>query len=76
MYIGGYNYNCTHDVHEVLTSNLCPFTHVQAVFGKLLFGEVLALLWWLGASVILFGLVMINYGSSDQVKQQTDKKDR
>ena len=49
---------------------------LQALFGKLLFGEVLALLWWLGASVILFGLVMINYGSSDKTSDQNDKKER
>ena len=49
---------------------------LQALFGKLLFGEVLALLWWLGASVTLFGLVMINDGSSDKTSEQNDKKER
>lgn len=36
---------------------------LQAVFGKLLFGEALALMWWLGASLIIFGLVFLNYSS-------------
>ncbi|XP_064393569.1 transmembrane protein 42-like [Halichondria panicea] len=66
---------CSSTVEAAAVNSVSNF-FFTAVFGKLLFGEVLALLWWLGASVILFGLVMINYGSSDQVTQQTDKKDR
>lgn len=63
--------HCSDGYHT--TDNISPS---QALFGKLLFGEALALLWWLGASVILFGLVMINYGSAEQSTEQTDKKER
>ena len=35
---------------------------LQAVFGMVLFGEVLSLMWWLGASLIVAGLVLIQQG--------------
>lgn len=31
----------------------------------LLFGESLALLWWLGASLIIFGILLLNYTSKN-----------
>ena len=31
----------------------------QAVFGWLLFGESLSLLWWLGASLVVVGMVIV-----------------
>lgn len=44
----------------------------------LLFGESLALLWWLGASLIILGLLLLNY-TSQQTEQselatESDKK--
>ena len=35
---------------------------LQAVFGMVLFGEALSLMWWLGASLIVAGLVLIHQG--------------
>ena len=46
----------------------------QALFGKVLFGEALALLWWLGASLILFGLVFLNYSAAEQEKEERAKR--
>ena len=36
----------------------------QAVFGMLLFGESLSLLWWMGASLIVVGLVLMRRSSA------------
>ena len=37
---------------------------LQAVFGVLLFGESLSLLWWMGASLIVVGLVLMHHSSA------------
>lgn len=47
---------------------------MQALFGKLLFGETLALMWWLGASMILFGLVMLNHGGAEGIRDSEKKE--
>ena len=47
----------------------------QALFGKVLFGETLALLWWLGASFIIFGLIFLNYGASQLEKTHAEKRE-
>ena len=41
----------------------------------LLFGESLALLWWLGASLIILGLLILNY-TSQQSELATDESDK
>jgi drug/metabolite transporter (DMT)-like permease len=46
----------------------------QALFGKLLFGEALALLWWLGASLIIFGLVFLNYTSKLEQEEALEQE--
>ena len=48
---------------------------LQAVFGMVLFGESLALLWWLGASLIILGLLLLNY-ASQQSELATDESDK
>ncbi len=48
---------------------------LQALLGKLLFGEALALLWWLGASLILFGLIFLNHAASEQERAAVLKRD-
>ena len=61
---------------------LIPILHMhcfsiilQAVFGMLLFGESLALLWWLGASLIVLGLLLLNYASQQsELATEPDKK--
>ena len=52
-----------------------PFSLSQALFGKLLFGEALALLWWLGASLIIFGLIFLNYSSKLEQEKEAVKID-
>ena len=48
---------------------------LSAVFGMVLFGESLALLWWLGASLIILGLLLLNY-ASQQSELATDESDK
>lgn len=53
----------------------CFLIILQAVFGMLLFGESLALLWWLGASLIVLGLLLLNYASQQsELATEPDKK--
>ena len=44
---------------------------LSALFGFLLFGEGLPLMWWMGASLILLGLLFMN-----QSKQQLDEEEK
>jgi len=53
----------------VINSSLNYF--FSAFFGYLIFGEPLSLSWWLGASLILFGVFLITNGS-----KKNDAKDK
>ena len=41
----------------------CP--HWQALFGVFLFEESVALMWWFGASLVVAGLVVMQYGAHE-----------
>ncbi len=47
---------------------------VKALFGLLIFGESLPIGWWMGASLILIGLFLINKGTPEVVGES--KKDK
>ena len=48
---------------------------IQALFGKLFFGEMLSLQWWFGASLIILGLYIINKNKSDEdISESTTSK--
>lgn len=55
---------CVQNTH-LLTKTSLTRCIVQAVLGRLVFGEALSLQWWYGASFILLGIVLIAYGSQD-----------
>ncbi|CAL1527953.1 unnamed protein product [Lymnaea stagnalis] len=44
-----------------------------AIIGKLLFGEHLSLLWYLGSSLIIFGLTILHSASKDQETDQQNQ---
>uniref|UniRef100_A0A8C8VL47 Transmembrane protein 42 n=1 Tax=Pelusios castaneus TaxID=367368 RepID=A0A8C8VL47_9SAUR len=48
----------------------------SAFLGKLFFGETRALLWWIGISVTLCGLLLLHTASPHSEQQQSEKKDR
>ena len=53
------------------------FLFLQALLGRFLFGEVLSLKWWCGASLIVIGLLLIHRGSSKAEHAEPErKKDR
>uniref|UniRef100_A0A8C3SJA2 Transmembrane protein 42 n=1 Tax=Chelydra serpentina TaxID=8475 RepID=A0A8C3SJA2_CHESE len=48
----------------------------SAFLGKLLFGETRALLWWIGISVTLCGLLLLHTASPQTEQQHSVKKDK
>ena len=58
VYIAAPYNNCT---VSGCPSILCA----QALFGIFLFGESVSLVWWLGASLVVTGLVIMQYGTSE-----------
>ncbi|XP_074842191.1 transmembrane protein 42 [Carettochelys insculpta] len=48
----------------------------SALLGKLLFGESRALLWWVGISLALCGLLLVHTASPWSERQQAEKKDK
>ncbi|KAK6174775.1 hypothetical protein SNE40_017988 [Patella caerulea] len=56
-------------LHATITNTAANFL-VSAIIGKVLFGEVLELLWWIGSLFILLGLLLIHRGTQidDQKK--------
>uniref|UniRef100_A0A674K2Y7 Transmembrane protein 42 n=2 Tax=Emydidae TaxID=8476 RepID=A0A674K2Y7_9SAUR len=48
----------------------------SAFLGKLLFGETRALLWWVGISVTLCGLLLLHTASPHTEQQHSEKKDK
>uniref|UniRef100_K7FVD1 Transmembrane protein 42 n=1 Tax=Pelodiscus sinensis TaxID=13735 RepID=K7FVD1_PELSI len=48
----------------------------SAILGKLLFGESRALLWWVGISLVLCGLLLMHTASPGSEQQQAEKKDK
>ncbi|XP_038244160.1 transmembrane protein 42 [Dermochelys coriacea] len=48
----------------------------SAFLGRLLFGETRALLWWVGISVMLCGLLLLHTASLQTEQQQSEKKDK
>jgi drug/metabolite transporter (DMT)-like permease len=61
--------------HGIIIKYTALFSVFEAIFGMLLFGESLALLWWLGASLIILGLLLLNY-ASQQSERATDESDK
>ncbi|KAG9298345.1 hypothetical protein G9A89_002833 [Geosiphon pyriformis] len=52
-------------------TNFC----MTAIFGSLLFGETLNLQWWLGASLIISGTVLVNYGTGGGSNERVSDSD-
>ena len=44
------------------------------MFGCALFGETLPLMWWIGASFVFTGLILIHRGSPDDTTLTTEDK--
>ena len=46
----------------------------QALFGMFLFEESVSLMWWFGASLVVLGLVVMQYGARDSSHSVSEKK--
>jgi drug/metabolite transporter (DMT)-like permease len=46
----------------------------QAIFGRVFYKETLSLMWWMGATLILVGLVVISQGGTSLVEEDKVKK--
>ncbi|XP_041375934.1 transmembrane protein 42-like [Gigantopelta aegis] len=64
---------CPSSVEATVTNTAANFI-VTAVASLALFGDRLPLLWWLGASLILTGLVFIHRGGNRAQAEQTREK--
>jgi drug/metabolite transporter (DMT)-like permease len=58
---------------------ICSISHFlthQALVGQIIFDESVSLMWWLGTLLIIFGLLLMNYGgqSSDANRKGRRKK--
>lgn len=54
----------------------CPFCSVpQALLGQLIFGDSLVALWWVGVSLTLSGLLVLQRSSSTNTHSGTPNKD-
>lgn len=46
-----------------------PFSFdTQALFGIFLFGESVSLMWWFGASLVVMGLMVMQYGAREELE--------
>jgi len=48
---------------EATVTNTAANFFFTAIFGQVLFGEFLTLLWWLGTVLIIFGLLLMHAGN-------------
>ncbi|CAH1779827.1 unnamed protein product [Owenia fusiformis] len=62
---------CSSSLVATVTNTASNF-FTSALLGKLLFGEILTLRWWCGASMIVLGLLLIHRGSPKS-KESDDK---
>ena len=53
----------------------CRCVSLQAVLGKMIFGETHAALWWVGISLTLSGLLVLHESTPQIVSQEDGKKD-
>ncbi|CAB4005958.1 transmembrane 42-like [Paramuricea clavata] len=61
---------------QALITNSASNFISSALFGKFFFGEILSMQWWLGASLIILGLYIINKNKiADDVTVTGHKKD-
>uniref|UniRef100_A0A8C4QTK8 Transmembrane protein 42 n=1 Tax=Eptatretus burgeri TaxID=7764 RepID=A0A8C4QTK8_EPTBU len=56
-----------------LTSTAINFM-CSAVFGRVLFGEVLSFMWWIGAAFVLMGLALVHSASLDNAADIEKRK--
>ncbi|XP_074646061.1 transmembrane protein 42-like [Tubulanus polymorphus] len=60
---------CTSTAEATIVNTATNFL-LTAVFGQIVYGETLSVLWWLGVCLILSGLVVISLGGTDLVDQE------
>lgn len=58
-------------LNRYITFGFC----VQAVLGRLIFGETHASLWWLGICLTLCGLLVLHGATTQCITQEEDKKE-
>ncbi|XP_072024220.1 transmembrane protein 42-like [Amphiura filiformis] len=56
---------CQSSVQATITNSSANF-FFTALFGRFLFGEMLSMKWWCGASLIILGLLLIHKGSGGE----------
>lgn len=56
------------------SAKLCLSFFLQAILGKLLFGETWTPLWWVGLTVTLCGLVLLHTAAPQPTLHMVEKK--
>ncbi|XP_064640625.1 transmembrane protein 42-like [Lineus longissimus] len=66
---------CNSSVEAVVT-NTAANLFCTAIFGRVFYKETLSLMWWMGATLILVGLVVISQGGTSLVEDDKVKKQK
>uniref|UniRef100_UPI0037E81A24 transmembrane protein 42-like n=1 Tax=Semicossyphus pulcher TaxID=241346 RepID=UPI0037E81A24 len=66
--------HCSSSARATVTTTASNFIS-SAVLGRLIFGETHAVLWWVGISLTLCGLLVLHGSTSQTLPQEEDKKD-
>ncbi|KAF0022708.1 hypothetical protein F2P81_025100 [Scophthalmus maximus] len=67
--------HCSSSARATVTTTASNFIS-SAVLGRVIFGETHALLWWLGISITLCGLLVLHGAAPRTPSQAEDEKDK